>query len=526
MMPILIVEDDLSTAELEKRCLARSGMTARIVERVEEAVTLLKSERYSAVLLDYALPEGDPWTVVETAHRAIPRIPVIIVTGMGNEKVAAEAVHRGVEEYVTKTDDYFDRLPDIVARNAAHTASAAQLAHLAAIVNTSSDAIMSKSLEGEVLSWNPGAERIYGYRAEEILGRNVSMLSHPDDPQELPTVLGKIRRGESVSQLETVHSAKDGRRVDISLTASPIRDAEGRVVAASCISRDICERKYADSLLLAALDSTTDGMLVVDRGGRITRHNRRFLELWRIPDPLAAQGDDEQVLAFVTGQLKDPAAFIAKINELYDDPGAESFDTLEFKDGRYFERSSRPQRVGEACVGRVWSFHDVTERKRAESLLLATLEATADGILVIDRELSITTYNRRFLEMWRVPEPLAARGDAEEVLASVIDQLKEPAFYLAKVRAQFADPEQESDDIVAFKDGRVFERLSRPQRLGTDCVGRVVSFHDITKLKRVEDDLKGKIAELERLNEIMMNREERIIELKAELAALKDGRGT
>ena len=116
---------------------------------------------------------------------------------------------------------------------------------LASIVESSDDAIISKDLDGIITSWNRGAERVFGYLAEEIIGKSVTILIPSDRINEEPEILDRIRRGERIDHYDTVRRRKDGSLIDISLTISPLRDADGRITGASKIARDITERKRA-----------------------------------------------------------------------------------------------------------------------------------------------------------------------------------------------------------------------------------------------------------------------------------------
>jgi PAS domain S-box-containing protein len=119
--------------------------------------------------------------------------------------------------------------------------------HYAAIVESSTDAILSKDLNGVITSWNRGAQLLFGYTAEEAVGQPVTLLIPADRYEEEPFILGRIRRGESVDHYETIRRTKDGRLLDISLTVSPIKDERGEIVGASKIARDISETKRTQS---------------------------------------------------------------------------------------------------------------------------------------------------------------------------------------------------------------------------------------------------------------------------------------
>ena len=149
-------------------------------------------------------------------------------------------------------------------------------AWLAAIIDSSDDAIVSKTLDGVITSWNRGAERIFGYRAAEAVGQRISLIIPRERLAEEDTVLAQIVRGEKVDHFETVRRTKDGRLIDISLTVSPVRDGAGRIIGASKIARDITERRRIeaerDALLVRVAGGTRGGGSAESRQGRVSRH--------------------------------------------------------------------------------------------------------------------------------------------------------------------------------------------------------------------------------------------------------------
>ena len=148
---------------------------------------------------------------------------------------------------------------------------------LAAIVDSSDDIIASKSLEGVITSWNKGAERILGYTADEVIGNHVSMLMPPELVEDVHKILDKVRRGEKVDHYETKRRRKDGRIVDVSLTVSPIRNAEGEIIGASKVGRDITDSRQAELLkerLAAIVDSSDDIIVSKTLDGIITSWNK------------------------------------------------------------------------------------------------------------------------------------------------------------------------------------------------------------------------------------------------------------
>jgi PAS domain S-box-containing protein len=152
---------------------------------------------------------------------------------------------------------------------------------LAAIVDSSDDAIIGKTLGGAITSWNHGAERLYGYSAEEAKGKSISFLAPPDRPDELAKILEKVKRGERVQHYETEHIRKDGKVIAVSLVVSPVRDSTGGIVGASTIARDITERKRMEEEVRAAslytrslIEASLDPLVTISAEGKITDVNK------------------------------------------------------------------------------------------------------------------------------------------------------------------------------------------------------------------------------------------------------------
>jgi len=311
----------------------------------------------------------------------------------------------------------------------------------------------------------------------------------------------------------------------------PLREIDGTIRGVIGVAFDVTDLKDAQraleqsvALLNATIDATADGILVVDAGGRMVHFNRRFVDLWGIPDELARRRDETGTLAFVLEKLKDPAGFVKKVMSVAADPGATVHDVVELKDGRVIERDSLPQLVEGRTVGRVWSFRDMTERRREGenleetlSLLRATIEATADGILVVDNDGRIVSYNRKFVEMWGIPESILASRDDSQAIAFVLDQLRDPELFVRKIKELYGRPEAQSYDWLEFKDGRLFERYSHPQKINGRTVGRVWSFHDVTRLRLMEDTLRRQARAFEHISDgvVLMDLEGRIVDWNA-----------
>ncbi len=255
--------------------------------------------------------------------------------------------------------------------------------------------IVASYPEGKVIEANDAFLRLLEFERDEVIGRTTGELNIWANPEDRSKMLARLAVTESARDMEIVFRTKSGRYRTLLMSVEIIR-IEGQLYSLA-MSIDITQRKEVEldnqqslSRLKATLESTADGILVVDLGGRIVDFNQQFAEIWKLPPNLAAQGrkvdliaafNEHQAITDMLGQLNDPETFAERVAEIYTTPHASSFDVLEFKDGRVVERYSQPQFIDGIPVGRVWSFRDVSERKHLEEQLRQSQKMEAIGQL-------------------------------------------------------------------------------------------------------------------------------------------------
>jgi diguanylate cyclase (GGDEF)-like protein/PAS domain S-box-containing protein len=314
------------------------------VDDTELALRSLESIQAKEVgqLIELRTLTAQGWRLIEVIGSAIPQI--------------------GLESIVFCVRDVTDRRRFEVAHD--------DVDRFRSILQNSAYVSMWVTAEKMIASVSAALTRLFGHDPEAVEGTPLVDLFDPESRDEIEQALDSAGSATTITAKCLSHGRD--RVVPVELTiVSLMRDPtlSGYVVSMrdlSELAKAESEVRAAVSLLTAALESTADGLLVVDGEGQIVSYNQRFAEMWRIPSEILDHRDDSAALAFVGAQLVDPDSFLEGVRQLYENRESQSFDTLTFLDGRTFERYSKPQRVGDEIVGRVWSFRDVSDRVRLE----------------------------------------------------------------------------------------------------------------------------------------------------------------
>jgi PAS domain S-box-containing protein len=242
------------------------------------------------------------------------------------------------------------------------------------LVESQTEGVISADLAERFDFANSAAERIFGVKPGALIGMSFHDFTSVEQFDEIIRQT-ESRRGGIRNSYEIVIRRPDGTERNIIITGNPRIDSQGELTGTFGVFEDITERKQAEaeltasaSLLMATLESTGDGILVVDALGRATHSNKRYADMWGIPASFLEPENDQKLQSFIHEQLEYPDQYEARIRELYNSDEHE-MDCIEFKDGRAFERFSCPLMQEGKIVGRVWSFRDVSENRRAEIAL-------------------------------------------------------------------------------------------------------------------------------------------------------------
>jgi PAS domain S-box-containing protein len=251
---ILAVDDEKSGLYFRKLILEHAGHSVLSATNVEEAMQLFRSNPVDLVITDHLLGRKTGAEMAKEMNRLKPGIPIVLLSGTTSnpELDGADAFlskTEGPEDLLAIVNNLLASSSTLVVSERTKPEAIPLPALLTAIVDDSDDAIFSKTTDGIILTWNKAAEAMYGYRPDEIIGQKVSILLPSDRPNEVKDILERLQRGERLQHLETTRKTKDGRILDVSLAISPVRDANGNVIAASTIARDITNTKRAEEAL-------------------------------------------------------------------------------------------------------------------------------------------------------------------------------------------------------------------------------------------------------------------------------------
>lgn len=374
------------------------------------------------------------------------------------------------------------------------------------LVECANSVILKWDTKGNIIYLNPYGLKYFNYTEEEIIGKHVVGTIVPDKEdtgRNLKEMIYDITQNPVKYKNNLNQNMRScGELLWVLWTNEAIFDAGGEFVEILSVGNDATERIKAEeerksslSLLNATLDSTADGILVVDEEGKIVMLNKRFVDMWNIPDSIIASQEDNQALAHVLDQLKDPEVFLNKVRKLYAQPDAESYDILKLKDSKVFERYSQPQKIEDKIVGRVWSFRNVTDRYRNEEKIRASeeryrtvLEANPDPMVLYNIEGEVTYVNQAFEKKfgWILDELIGKHLDFvpeenwPETKAAINDMMNGKTINSFETRRLTKEGDVLDIQISAsgFKDQ------------DAKYAGSIVTLRDITIQKRAEEVLK------------------------------------
>ncbi len=459
---------------------------------------------------DNFLPERVKEHVVEIFNQlmkgdleSVEYVEDLVLTKSGEERVIAwrNSILKNDEGKIT---GILSSGEDITDAKKAQEALVENEEKLKKMSSAAQDAIIMMDDDGKISYWNRAAGKIFGYKKNQVIGEDLHDLLAPkrfhDAYKKAFSKFIKSGKGNAIGKvLELSALRKNGREFPIEISLSSVK-IKGKWNAIGII-RDISDRKEAENAL--------------------RENEERYRTVFNNTGTATVIIEDDATLSLVNAEFEKLSGFSKQEIE-----GKKSFKEFVFeKDRKRMEKYHRNRRTTSKAVPKNYEFKfvdksgnvkdiyvtiemlpgtkksiasllNITQERKAtekiqksEALLMATLESTADGILVVNNKGEITHANNRFAQMWQIPEKLMKTKNDDKLIKHVLDQLKDPTAFMSKVRSLYNSLEQ-SSDTLHFKDRRVFERFTSPLIQNGKNVGRVWSFRDVTEQKKAEQAIK------------------------------------
>lgn len=470
---------------------------------VAEHLTGWKSDEARGQLLADVFRIVNETTREPVENPALRALQTGTIVGLANHTllIARDGTERPIDDSASPIRDVEGAVAgavlvfrDITERKKAEVAQA----RLAAIVASSDDAIVGKDLDGTIRSWNRGAERIFGYTAAEAVGNSITLVIPPDRLDEEREILARLSRGEHVEHFETQRLRKNGERVDVALTISPIRDAEGHVTGASKVARDVTLAKRSARALASALQAGEVGTYFWDIASDRVTGDRNFASLFRV---LADERASAPVAAFLDViHPADRDRVAAEIRRTLDTdvPFRSEYRILGPHGERWLLARGAVERMEGQAVGWAGVVVDITERKRAEEALAASrarldyaVKASGIGFWYCDLPFDLLEWDERVkAHFWLPPDAVVTidtfydrihPDDREPTRVAIERSVSQRTGY--DVHYRTVDPETRAEKWIRAIGGTYYDEAGMPRRFDGVTL-------DVTERRRAEERLR------------------------------------